>query len=98
MGVCERAGSAVFRKDRTIKAYGNERLYEWFLEQFYYDIRKYRKQDANLLKSLLELPCKYVKEGSTSWNRFLEMGYTEQEILYLNLSLPEMQNCRMCWN
>lgn len=78
-----------FGKDRTIKAYGNERLYEWFLEQFYYDIRKYRKQDANLLKSLLELPCKYVKEGSTSWNRFLEMGYTEQEILYLNLSLPE---------
>lgn len=78
-----------FGKDRTIKAYGNERLYEWFLEQFYYDIRKYRKQDANLLKSLLELPCKYVKEGSTPWNRFLEMGYTEQEILYLNLSLPE---------
>ncbi len=76
-------------KERTIKAYGNIRFYEWFLEQFYYDIRKYRKQDANLLKSLLELPCKYVKEGSTSWSRFLEMGYTEQEILYLNMSLPE---------
>lgn len=78
-----------FGVERTIKAYGNKRLYEWFLEQFYYDIRKYRKQDANLLKSLLELPCKHVKEGNTSWNRLLETGYTEQEIFYLNMSLPE---------
>ena len=78
-----------FGKERTIKAYGNKRFYEWFLEQFYYDIRKYRKQDANLLKSLLELPCKHVKEGSTSWNRLLETGYTDQEIFYLNMLLPE---------
>lgn len=78
-----------FGKERTIKVYGNKRLYKWFLEQFYYDIRKHRKQDANLLKSLLELPCKHVKEGSTSWNRLLDTGYTEQEILYLNMSLPE---------
>lgn len=78
-----------FGMERTIKVYGNKRLYEWFLEQFYYDIRKYRKQDANLLKSLLDLPCKHVKEGCTSWNRLIETGYTEQEIFYLNMSLPE---------
>ena len=78
-----------FGAERTIKVYGNKRLYEWFLERFYFDIRKYRKQDANLLKSLLELPCKHIKEGSVSWNRFLETGYTEQEILCLNMTLPD---------
>ena len=75
--------------ERTIKVYGNKRFYEWFLERFYYDIRKYRKQDANILKSLLELPCKHVKEGSVSWNRLLENGYAGQEVLCLNMSLPD---------
>ncbi len=78
-----------FGAKRTIKVYGNKGFYEWFLEQFYLDVRKYRKQDANLLKSLLELPCKHVKERSVSWNRLLETGYTEQEILYLNVQLPD---------
>lgn len=78
-----------FGAKRTIKVYGNKRFYEWFLEQFYLDIRKCRKPDANLLKSLLELPCKHVKEGSVSWNRLLETGYTEQEILCLNMLLPD---------
>lgn len=78
-----------FGVERTIKVYGNQRLYEWFLEQFNCEIRKYRKQDASLLKSLLELPCKHVKEGSVSWNRLLETGYSEQEILCLNMTLPD---------
>ena len=78
-----------FGAERTVKVYGNNRLYQWFLEQFHFDIRKYRKQDANLLKSLLDLPCKYVKEGSVSWNRLLETGYTEQEVLCLNMLLPD---------
>ena len=78
-----------FGAERTVKVYGNNRLYQWFLEQFHFDIRKYRKQDANLLKSLLDLPCKHVKEGSVSWNRLLETGYTEQEVLCLNLLLSD---------
>lgn len=78
-----------FGAKRTIKVYGNRRLYEWFMEKFYLDIRKYRKSDANLLKSLLELSCKHVKEESISWNRLLKTGYTEQEILCLNMLLPD---------
>lgn len=78
-----------FGVERTVKAYGNNRLYQWFLEQFHFDIRKYRKQDANLLKSLLDLPCKHVKEGSVSWDRLLETGYTEQEVMCLNMLLPD---------
>lgn len=80
-----------FGTERTIKVYGNQRFYEWFLERFHFDIRKCRKQDANLLKSLLELPCKHIKEGSISWNRLLETGYTEQEVLCLNMTLPDSE-------
>lgn len=81
--------SGIFRgNSRTYKVYGNLQIYVWVLQQFYQDIRKCRQKDIYILKVLLELPCKYVKKDSELWGRLGEAGYSDQEILYLNLSLP----------
>lgn len=82
-------GSRFLGKERNYKAYGNLQFYVWILKQFEDNIRKCRTKDINILKALLELPCKYVKEATTTWNRLQEAGYSAQEILYLNLLLPE---------
>ena len=45
-------------KERTLKAYGNIRLYSWFLENYYDEVRRSRSKSTQILKSLLNLSCK----------------------------------------
>ncbi|MDD3362668.1 MAG: hypothetical protein PHW34_13450 [Hespellia sp.] len=75
-------------KKRSIAAYGNEYLYVWFLEEFWSKIKAEKKRDGQLLKALLELPKRFVKDTVPAWNRLLDYGYSENEIRYLNLVLP----------
>lgn len=74
-------------KEKTIKVYENTQIYEWFVKQFYQQIQKERDKDSGMLKGFLELSCKNVKEETPSWKRFVNNGYSDQEICFLNLSL-----------
>lgn len=40
------------------------------------------------MKALFLLPYKHIKRESPMWNRLQEHNYSEQEILYLNLQMP----------
>ena len=75
-------------KERTLKAYGNIRLYSWFLENYYDEVRRSRSKSTQILKSLLNLSCKYIKEKTPAYLRLTENGYSRQEILYMNFLLP----------
>lgn len=73
---------------RTIKAYGNESVYAWFLNHFMWQIQQYRKKGAEILKALMQLPIHQVRYGNMYWNRLLAVGYSIQEICFLNMNLP----------
>lgn len=75
---------------RTIKAYGNEGVFSWFINFYEGEIKKSRGKDAEVLKALRELPFHHVKPESREGIRLLENGYSEQEIIYLNLKIPPM--------
>lgn len=74
--------------DRTMAAYGNQRIYAWFLNRFLQQIKKYRKKDGEIIKALAQFPCHHVKEGSIHWDRLCKAGYSGQEIIFLNMNLP----------
>ena len=90
--IIKKHGAAFMGKERDYHVYENIQLYIWILKQFHKQIRKYRGRGISVLKALLELACGYVKKDTVIWNRLLEEGYSEQEILYLNISLPQKLN------
>lgn len=77
-------------ENRTLKVYGNEDIYAWFLNHFAGLIKKYRKRDCDVLKALMQLPCRHIKKEDMIWNRLKNSGYSEQEIIYLNMKLPQL--------
>lgn len=76
--------------ERTMKAYGNCGVFGWVFEVYGREIRQCREKNIRGLKALLELGYKYVKEGTALWNTLKNMGYSSQEIIYLNLTLPNI--------
>ena len=72
---------------RTLRAYGNHGLYAWALQMYADKIQKCRTKDMYVLKALLELRNKFVKEGTPAWEHLKNAGYSRQEIIYLNLIL-----------
>lgn len=81
-------------KGRTIKAYQNEGIYTWFIDLFEKEIKNSRGKDAEVLKALRELPVHHVMPDSKTGRRLTENGYSEQEILYLNLNIPPLSKLR----
>lgn len=81
-------------KGRTIKAYQNEGIFTWFLDLFEKEIKNSRRKDAEVLKALRELPFHHVKPDSRAGLRLAKNGYSEQEILYLNLKIPPLSKLR----
>lgn len=79
-----------FGENRTLKVYGNEDIYAWFLNHFAGLIKKYRKRDCDILKAIIQLPCRHIKKEDMIWNRLKNSGYSDQEIIYLNMKLPQL--------
>lgn len=77
---------------RTIKAFGNESVYAWFLNHFMGQVKSYHRKGAETVKSLMQLPIHSVYEGNIHWERLKEAGYSGQEILFLNMNLPFLSN------
>lgn len=83
---------------RTLKVYGNHGIYAWVLQMYADKIQKCRTKDTYILKALLELCNKFVKEETSAWKHLKNAGYSRQEIIYLNLILrgvlwhPETQD------
>ena len=75
---------------RTVKAYGNHGIYAWVLQMYADKIQKCRTKDMYILKALLQLRNKLVKEGTSAWKHLNNAGYSKQEIIYLNLILREV--------
>lgn len=81
-------------KRRTIRAYQNEGVFAWFIDLFEKEIKNSRGKDAEVLKALRELPFHHIKPDSRAGLRLAENGYSEQEILYLNLKIPPLSKLR----
>lgn len=77
-------------KGRTIKVYENEGVFSWFIDVFDKEVKECRGKDADILKALRELPFHHVKPDGKAGLRLRENGYSEQEIIYLNLKIPLM--------
>ena len=71
-------------KKRTIGVINNIKLYSWFINRFYSIIKKDRKKDAAILKSLLILPTQLIKSNNSNYTILNSNNYKEEEILYLN--------------
>lgn len=71
-------------KKRTIGVINNIKLYSWFINRFYSIIKKDRKKDAAVLKSLLILPTQLIKSNNSNYTILISNNYKEEEILYLN--------------
>lgn len=74
--------------ERAFGVYNNEDIYIWVVDQFYSKIKNSRKRNIDLLKCFLDLNSKFVKEGSKSYDRLCNAGYTPQEIFFLNVKIP----------
>lgn len=81
---------------RTMKAYGNENIFAWILNHFMQAIKDYRKKDGWVLKALIQLLSSHIKKGSMYWDRLLAAGYSEQEVIFLNMRLPTITNMKCC--
>lgn len=71
-------------KKRTIGVINNIKLYSWFINRFYSIIKKDRKKEAAVLKSLLILPTQLIKSNNSNYTILISNNYKEEEILYLN--------------
>lgn len=71
-------------KKRTIGVINNIKLYSWFINIFYSIIKKDRKKEAAVLKSLLILPTQLIKSNNSNYTILISNNYKEEEILYLN--------------
>ena len=74
-------------KDRTISAINNIKLYAWIINSLYSVLKGYKKKDAMLLKKMIIIPTKQIKQDSDVYKVLYENGYTKEEIAYLNYGL-----------
>lgn len=74
-------------KNKTISAINNIKLYSWTINTLYNFIKKDRKKDIELLKTLILVPTKQIKEEDNIFKILLENSYEKEEITYLNYAL-----------
>lgn len=77
-----------FGSERTIEAYGNQRVFAWMLQNYMKKIASYRKNDGKYLKAFSQMLSSQVKEGTPLWKSLIDVGYSKQEIIYLQMNLP----------
>ena len=84
--------SRLLGSDRKIDIYGNEDLYAWTVRYCADRFKGYRKNDLHFLRGLCRLHSANANGKDTIKKWMSEGGYPEEEILYLNLVLPERVN------
>ncbi len=84
--------SRLLGSDRKIDIYGNEDLYAWIIQYCVDRFKGYRKNDLHFLRGLCRLHSANSNGKNMAKKWMSEGGYSEEEILYLNLVLPERVN------
>lgn len=74
-------------KNKTISAINNIKLYAWTINRLYNIIKKDRKKDIEILKTLILVPTKQIKEEDNIYKTLFENCYKKEEIAYLNYGL-----------
>ena len=74
-------------KGRNFTVYTHTEIYVWLVTHYYKKVKGYQKKDIETLKYVLRLPFSYAKEGSVARRKFVEAGYTVQEIMFLSMFL-----------
>lgn len=74
-------------RNKTISSINNVKIYAWLINNFFSVIKKERKKDVALLKTLLIIPTKQIKDNSEEYKILIENNYKKEEIMYLNYSL-----------
>lgn len=74
-------------KNKTISAINNIKLYAWTINRLYNIIKKDRKKDIEILKTLILVPTKQIKEEDNIYKILFENCYKKEEIAYLNYGL-----------
>ncbi len=74
-------------KNKTISAINNIKLYSWIINTLYSFIKKDRKKDIEILKTLILVPTKQIKEEDNIYKILLANHYEKEEIAYLNYGL-----------
>lgn len=74
-------------KNKTISAINNVKLYAWSINRLYDVIKRDRKKDNTLLKKIISIPTKQIKENDDTYKVLYENGYSKEEIAYLNYAL-----------
>lgn len=84
--------SCLLGSKRKIDIYGNEDVYAWTIRYCVDRFKGYRKNDLHFLRGLCRLHSTNTNGKNTIKKWMSEGGYSEGEILYLNLVLPERVN------
>lgn len=84
--------SRLLGSDRKIDIYGNEDLYAWTVRYCADRFKGYRKNDLHFLRGLCRLHSANANGKDTVKKWMSEGGYSEEDVLYLNLVLPERVN------
>lgn len=74
-------------KERKFSVYTHVEIYVWLTMRYHARISGYHKKDIETLKYLLRLPFTYAKDGSAARKKLVEADYSEQEIMFLSMSL-----------
>ena len=74
-------------EERKFSVYEYKEVYVWLTEHLTYRLKNYHKKDVEVLKYLFRLPYGYAKEGSTARKKLMASGYSEREIMFLNMTL-----------
>lgn len=72
---------------KTISAINNIKVYAWIINRLYDLIKKDRKKDMSILKALIIVPTKQIKENDIAYQTLSENGYQKEEIAYLNYAI-----------
>lgn len=72
--------------NRTISVVNNIKLYGWVINNLY-NITKRKNKNIILLKKLVLIPTKQLKEDDDIYTVLYENGYTREEIAYMNYAL-----------
>lgn len=73
--------------NKTIRAINNVKLYAWLIKTLYDVVRKDRRKEMLLLKKIISIPTKQIKNDDDIYNILIVAGYSKEEIYYLNYML-----------
>lgn len=79
-------------KGKTISAINNIKMYAWIINKLYNIIKKDRKKDSALLKALITIPTKQIKENDIAYQTLNKNEYLKEEIAYLNYAILHYVN------